>query len=214
MTALIARPLFPLYLLCAALLIGVLWLGRLVPPTLHLTVLNSNPCALPCIFGVVPGVTARDQLPDTFSRAPVSYLSYDATRRTYALRQNNPLPTILVLLNFGSADDMTVRSVQVYQTSPPPTLGTLSDLLLAGYQPSRVFADCQNAQQIVITLDNHPLFAQVALGKVFAPGAPVMLVGAGSDNAAVERALVAFDCAIEQDWRGFALLWKYFSAES
>lgn len=212
MISLFTRLTLPVCLLCAAMTISLMGIGTRLTASPHTSVLTSNPCALPCIFGIIPGVTVRDGLPEMFANVPVSYLSYDSTRKTYALQQQDPLSSLLVLLNFGSPDDETVRSAQIYQTSSEPVLGTLSDFLLAGYRPTRVFTDCQNAQQIVIMLDDQPLFTQVALRQTFKPNAPVMLVGAGSDAAAVERAIYAFGCAAERRWMGFALLWKYLPA--
>jgi hypothetical protein len=201
---------------CWLLIAGVLFVSRRVPAA-HESLITLNPCALPCIFGVTPGATMDDRLTETLTRVPMSYLTYDSTRQTFAFRrdgQNERFDSLLLAVSFASEDDLTVRSAQLFQTSSAPLLGTLSDFLLAGYRPTRVFTDCQNGQQIVITMDDQPLFAQVALGKTFVPGARVMLVGASSDAMAMEQTLFAFGCSIERQWMGFAPLWKYFTTES
>jgi hypothetical protein len=200
--------------LCCLLTVGVMMANRHLPARNDRSLMTINSCALPCVFGVTPGVTRRDHLPETFARIPMSYLTFDSNRALYVFRQNRGLASLQMMVSFGSDNDLTVRAVQLYQTSPQPVLGTLSDFLLAGYRPTRVFTDCQNAQQVVITLGDEALFAQVSLKRVFDPYAPVLLVGAGSNPATMEQAIVAFNCAAERQWMGFALRWKYFPVEA
>jgi hypothetical protein len=200
--------------LCWLLLAGVLFVSRRLPATAHESLIALNPCALPCIFGVTPGAPLDNRLTETLARIPMSYLTYASNRQTFAFRHNERLASLLLAVSFASENDLTVRSVQLYQTSSAPLLGTLSDFLLAGYRPTRVFTDCQNGQQIVIALGDQRLFAQVTAGKTFAPDARVMLVGASSDDTAMEQTLFAFGCTVEHQWMGFAPLWKYFAAES
>ncbi len=192
-----------------ATIILALLLGASLPANAHASLFSANPCPLPCVFGVTPGVTLRNEAMMTLEQQGMSYsfLSQNQSA-SFTTRENRTAPqSTLTLLNFGAAGDMRVTATFLYQMAAGNELGVLSDFLLAGYQPTRVYANCQNAQRLYSVFEQL-LMVQVALEDRIEAGNPVMMVASARDAASLTP-VGGFACATVSAWQGFAPLWKY-----
>ncbi|MEP7291076.1 MAG: hypothetical protein ABI835_04800, partial [Chloroflexota bacterium] len=116
-------------LLCSSVTIALVFGWRLFPNLNDSVLLRSNPCALPCFYGVTPGETTHDQAAAIFAR-------YDPTTIVHDEPMIFTLPdsrsrTVLVSI-FSNANGL-VESIHL--NAPP----ILADLLLTGQPPSHVF---------------------------------------------------------------------------
>jgi hypothetical protein len=208
MTPLLARLLLPLSLLCFLLLALPLLSGRLMPPSEHASLLTSNPCALPCVFGVVPRITSRNDALKAFENIALRATALEPLP-AYEERGSEGTQSLLALLDLSDTEDLIVRSVLLYQLDNQRDLGVLSDFLLAGYQPTRVFSACTSTDRLIIVLDEASLFVQVTLSARVDPNAAVQMVGTTGGSDSMIRALDTFGCATQTNWSGIAALWKH-----
>jgi hypothetical protein len=208
MTPLLTRLLVPLSLLSCILLALPLLTGRLIPLSEHASLLTNNPCALPCVFGVVPRATTRNEALRAFENAVLRTTVLDVALPTYAERGSEGTQSLLALLDLSNPD-LIVRSVILYQMEGGSDLGMLSDFLLAGYQPTRVFSDCASPERLIIVLDEAGLFIQVTPGARLDPNAAVQMFGTTGGSDGMMRALDTFGCAAQANWSGVAALWKH-----
>lgn len=192
----------------AAALILILLLGAARPAAARTSIFTANPCALPCIFGVTPGVTLRNDAMVALEQQGMSYsfLSQNQSA-SFITRESRTSRSTLTLLNFGAAGDMRVTAAYLYQMAAGNELGVLSDFLLAGYQPRRVYANCQSAQRLYIAFEQ-PLIVQIASNNQIKPNVPVMMVASSRGDQPLEP-VGGFACETESEWIGFAPLWKY-----
>jgi len=205
----IARLIPSLCLLCAVSLSAALLIGRLLLPLPHASLLTRNSCALPCLFGVIPGVSSRDEATPQLERLQVSYSYYNPIGRTYPMHESTHPLSLMMYLSFGDPFIGDVRALHLYEMSGAQNLGYLGDFLAAGYQPAHVFAACQNNQHVIITLTDQNTFLEIALNAELMPTSPVLQVSTASDPDAQARSMVDFVCAAETPWLGFAAAWKY-----
>lgn len=189
--------------------VGAVFATRIsaVPP--HVSLLTSNTCTLPCIFGVTPGSSVRDDAMIAFQRAAVSYSYYNPVGRTYPTHESTHPVMFMAYMYFGDPFIGDVRTLQLFQTAGTRSLGYLGDFLLAGYQPARVLTACQDDKYALILLNGQDWFLQVKLDPVIRPDAAVSLISTSSDSAVMARSMDNFGCATESVWMGFAPQWKY-----
>ena len=193
---------------CAILLGVTLLVGTALPASAHASLFSINPCSLPCIFGVTPGKTLRNDAMVALERQQLSYSFLSETQSaSFTVRESRTSRSTLSLLNFGSRGGMSVRALHVYQNGTGNDLGYLSDFLLDGYRPVRVLTHCQNAQRVYVTFEQ-PLLLQVIVRDQLRPDAQVMMV-ASADTGEGVTPIGGFACETESRWRGFASLWKY-----
>lgn len=174
------------------------------------SLLTRNTCALPCVFGITPGVTSRDQAMRTFERSALSFALLRESQPSSILRESDAARTMMMRISFGSQTGATVRSVQLYEMSAALNLGSISDFLLAGYRPTRVYSGCTNVQRMLLEWGD--TYVQVALGARFEPASRVMLIDVSGDSADTAASLATFNCTAVSDWMGFAPQWKYRAA--
>ncbi|MEP7291077.1 MAG: hypothetical protein ABI835_04805 [Chloroflexota bacterium] len=195
-------------LLCALLLGAALLAGATMPMPAHASLFTVNSCTLPCVFDVTPGVTLRNDAMVALERLGLSYSFLSETQSaSFTIRESRNMHSTLSLLNFGGRGGITVQALQVYQREAGNELGFLSDFLLAGYHPTRVLSDCQNAQRIYVVFEQ-PLLLQLAISDQLKPGNQVMMAASASIGAPITP-IGGFACATETPWMGFASLWKY-----
>ncbi len=209
MLALLSRRLLTVYALMCALLGAALVIGATIPIAPHTSIFSKSICALPCVYGLTPGVSTRDQARQTFAPSALSLSLINADQPSYVLRQADDSHSMLAMIDFGSATSTIVRSVQLYPMSAAFDLGTLSDFLLAGYAPKQVFSSCQSSGTIILTLGDGTVYVEVSSVDGVAPDTVIRLLGtAGSRDTAIQS-FGQFVCINQQAWTGFAAVWKY-----
>jgi hypothetical protein len=204
-----ARLTFSLVTLTSLFLGVTLTLSSTLLNTAHTSLFTANSCTLPCLFGVTPGVTLRNDAMMILERQGLSYsfLSQNQSA-SFTTRENRSVPqSTLTLLNFGAAGDMRVTATYLYQMTAGNDLGILSDFLLASYQPIRVFSNCQSIQRIYIVFEQQ-VMVQIAFDHQLKLDDQVMMVASARDDEAL-RPVGGFACETVSDWLGFAPLWKY-----
>lgn len=206
MITLLARLLAALTLLSIALVGVTLLAGGLTPSNERDWLLSTNPCALPCVFGVVPRITTRDDAMKAFENTVLRTTALNALP-TYAERGSAGTQSLLALLDLTNPD-LIVRSVLLYQMEGGSDLGMLSDYLLAGYQPTRVFSECANVERLIVILDEAGLFIQVSPVAAGNTDAAVQLFGSTGGGDGMPRALDTFGCTVQTEWSGMAALWR------
>lgn len=208
MLSLLTRLLLPLSLLCAALLTVAMLSGRLMPLPEHASLLTNNSCSLPCVFGVVPRITSRNDALKAFENIALRTTVLE-TLPEYDQRGSRGTQSLLALLDLSDTEEMTVRSVTLYQLDDRRDLGVLSDFLLAGYQPTHVYSRCASTDRLIIVLNETGLFIQITLNTRVDPDARVLIFGTTGGSDGLPRALETFSCVAISDWSGVAALWKY-----
>jgi hypothetical protein len=202
------RPVVTLSLLCCLLLALPLLAGKLMPLPNHDSLLTNNPCALPCVFGVIPRITTRDDALKAFEHIALRTTALEALP-AYTERGSAGTQSLLALLDLSDTEDWIVRSVLLYQMDEGGDLGVLSDFLLAGYQPTRVFSACASTDRLIIILDEAGLFVQVTLSARVDPNAAVWMFGTTGGSDGLVRSLDTFGCAVQTEWSGLAALWRH-----
>jgi hypothetical protein len=200
--------------LCALLVGAALDLGRRQPAPPNTSLLSLPGCTVPCTFGIVPGTTDR-----TAAQAAVE----QASNRPYQIDSER------ILFDLGGATgqvDFSFMSSQrvgafiVYRSSESPTLGALSDLLLAGYQPQRVVRSCVGTTPrlmgITFGFTNRVFGIEDRMSIVvevkteLSPNTPINILEIRAPNVNFDSALASIPCMVETEWQGFAPLWHYF----
>jgi hypothetical protein len=209
MIALIVRGILPLCGLCAAMLGVTVLVGAAMPTAWHLSIVTDNTCALPCVYGIMPGISTRDQASRLFDRSALSFTMLSEVKPASILRESDSSRSMMVRIDFSSASSNIVHSVQIYQISTDYNLGFLSDLLLAGYEPRRVYAACGDANRMILVLNDQGLYVQVMPEAQLTPNHAIMLLGVTTDGGELSQTISSFGCTAESDWMGFASQWKY-----
>jgi hypothetical protein len=202
----------PLCGLCAVLLGVTTLVGAATPIARHLSIVTDNTCALPCVYGIMPGISTRDQASRLFDRSALSFTMLSEIKPVSILRESDSSRSMMVRIDFSSASSDIVHSVQIYQISPDYNLGFLSDLLLAGYEPRSVYAACGDANRMILVLDEPGLYVQVTPEAQLTPNHAIMLLGVTTDGEGLSQTIRNFGCAVVTDWMGFASQWKYQAA--
>ncbi len=189
-----------LSLLCA----GLIGLTRLTPqPSRAESVLALNPCVLPCLYGITPGQTSRDEVLGVIKAAShdgaahLSLVVVDAEERRAidaVSFDQNEIVTSTLLSNDG-------RYVNI---------GQLSDLMLVGLMPHHLFLYCYPGSFAAYLTFGENDQVQVGLkpGDQLAPDTPILVVKEPAANTADDFTFLG-DCAVVTNWLGFAPLWKY-----
>ncbi len=198
-----------LSLLCGlgiALVVGV----RLLPFVAPLSLLDRNPCALPCFFGVTPGTTTRDQAQDTLNRS-IGVTSVSDTLLTFPLVGNNGQA---VLVSIISDPDGLIESIRLSSTAFDPDLQHFGDLLLSGHTPVEVYRTCADMDHVRFLMTfgtGEALLVELDPNGKLTPQTPITLVDiARPGQRSLLDARSSFGCSVETRWYGFAPLWKYF----
>lgn len=178
------------------------------------SLLAENPCALPCFFGITPGITTRAQavehLGSTVGITPVS-----DTLLTFPLVDNNGQGALVSILN--DADGL-VESIRVIAIGTDTNFAQFGDLLLAGQTPVQVFrtcADMDNVRFLTTFGAGETLLLELFPQGKLTPSTPITLVDIARPNQrSLTDARSSFGCSVETRWYGFAPLWKYFLTPS
>jgi hypothetical protein len=197
--------------LCCLLTGGTLLASRLLPAPRDPSLIARNPCALPCFFGVTPGVTTRDKAPDILARHVAATQVSDYLITFPLVDQEGR--AALASLYFEPGGLLT--SARLIAIDSFTDLGQISDLMLAEQTPSHLFRTCIGVLPIrfLVTFGEQEqtlveLFPQEAL----TPDTPLTLFDlsvAGSRSLYDARA--SFGCSVETRWFGFAPVSRYLA---
>lgn len=189
------------------------WLGSGLPPTPSF--LARNPCSLPCVYGLTPGKTGREEAVAIVEQISSEDPAYSPVNRArlYFSTQDAEL-SVLGLVTFTLPDASTVRMMGFSSAEDDADLGTLGDLIVVGLQPSRIYRSCEaTLTRILITFgDAQHVIAESALPDRLRPDTPLTFMRVYLDDGdTLAEALISFGCAVEMDWHGFAPRWVYLS---
>lgn len=170
----------------------------------------ANPCALPCFFGLTPGITTRAQAIDHLSKTVGVTLVSD-TLLTFSLVDSNGQSALVSIVN--DADGL-VESVRIIAIGTETDLAQFGDLLLTGQTPMQVFrtcADMDNVRFLTTFGAGETLLLELFPQGKLTPSTPITLVDIAPPNQrSLTDARSSFGCSVETRWYGFAPLWKYF----
>jgi hypothetical protein len=193
---------------------GGLVLGlRLLPAPPDTSLLERNPCALPCFFGVTPGVTTRDQAEELLSES-VGVTRVSDTLLTFPLMDNSGRAALVSIL---SDANRLVESVRMSSIDFDPDLEQFGDLLLTGQTPVQVFRTCADMDHVRFLMTfgaGESLLIELYPNGKLTPTTPITLVDISRPGQrSLTDARSSFGCSVETHWYGFAPLWKYFRTE-
>lgn len=196
---------------CCLLSGGALGVSRLLPAPADPSLIARNSCALPCFFGVTPGATTRDEAPAILDQT-VAATQVSDFLITFPLVDNEGRAA-LASLYFEPGGVLT--SIQLIAIDPLTNLGQLSDLLLAGETPARLFRTCDLVVPVrfLMLLGEHDqILVELYPEHSLAPDTPLTLFDlsvVGSRSLYDARA--SFGCSVDTGWYGFAPLSRYFA---
>ena len=193
------------------LLIGAaVLIGRSSPPEANRSVLASNPCSLPCLFGITPGQTTRAQA--------------IAILKPYKPTQISDAVIIFPLLDHsGRMADASVSfdanaqatSVRITAVDLFANVATLRDLLNSGQKPTHLFRTCDAILPVRFLISfgaGDELLAELFPQGDLSLSTPITTLDLSTAAArSLSDARLSFGCSVETVWMGFAPMWKYFS---
>jgi len=199
--------------LIGGLLIGSMGLvGDALPVPADASALAHDSCALPCFFGVTPGVTTRTQAIDLLSKT-VHATENNAASLSFALTDDEGRQS-LASINFGA--DGLVDSVRLIPVDQFANAATLGDLL-ATQKPNHIYHTCAYMLPLrfLITFGaNDELVAEVFPAGDLAPDSRITLFDLSiATSRSLYDATSSFGCTVKTDWLGLAPLWKYFTVD-
>lgn len=210
----VRRLAFTVTLLCALLTAGLVLGLRLLPAPSQSSVLERNPCELPCFFGVIPGTTTRAEAEDILSRS-VGIRRVSDTLLTFPLISTEEKAALVSII---SGADGWVESLRLSSIDINPDLGQLGELLLAGQTPIQVFRTCADMDHVRFLMTfgtGETLLLELFPQGKLTPTTPITLVDiARPGQRSLMDARSSFGCSVETRWYGFAPLWKYFRTEA
>ncbi|GEM_PF-1187694 len=174
------------------------------------SIMAHNSCALPCAFGVTPGVTDRDTAQETYGRLAVrDPLFLTARRYSYTLRLDAPSSpsrvsavspsrsvesvvagrdtpaglneVVLALLFFQSAEGGRIEAVSLYTLSQQQQFWRLGDLMRARGVPDSVIVAYEMVAPDPGNLDSTERCDPLSPGL---PSAPALLLVYDDDTLA------------------------------
>ncbi len=198
------------------LIVSVLVLGNLLAVPVP-SVMAANACDLPCVFGVTPGVTNRDDaitLYEAIASQPSSFLTQ--LERSFTIGTDAPNAGFTIaLVRFERPVGGAVLAVRLYEMSSSIQLGTVGDLLLEKQEPTRVYSTCERDAPILLLLFADGAIARIEFEGRLLPSTPLKLFAISADmEATLPPLLASFGCTRETTWHGFAPAWVYQTAES
>ncbi len=202
-----------LFTLVFSLLITVfLWLGGSLPP--NLSVMERNPCPLPCVFEIIPGTTnLREALAVMQRLAPDDYRLGNGHSLLFRMRDDHDRIVHGEVLFMPRG--LVVGAARISTAGSRAYLWRLGDMLAAGLQPSRVYRACNTPHLLMEFGDSIEVVVQLRTADSLRPETPLTLIHvAVADANTIYHARADFGCRIEIGWRGFARRWAYLQAQN
>jgi len=204
-----------LLMICFSALIGVcLFAGRSGLVADSASVMDRSPCALPCVFDIVPGVTTQgDALTLLHGVAPNDFHLTSQNSLFFNIRDaNNRLVRGELMFAPGNG---VVSAARISTGGSRAYLWRLGDLFNAGLQPTHVFRSCNtNVFHLLLEFGNNiEVVVELRSTDSLQPETPVTLLHVSAKDAnTLYRARADFGCRIETGWSGFARRWVYLRA--
>lgn len=197
------------------LIIATRALGAAQSPSAS-SLLATNPCALPCLWGVTAGQSTREEalavLPTTTGQ-PVADVGAGLLYFTVAAEHHGSAQGI-VLIDLN--DRSTVQTLRLSPITAGLPVATLAEALLYGLPPRSVFRTCDGItppRLLIIFGEHAELMVEAVLPTHVSPSMPLTLFDLSVRNIRSSYdARASFGCSIETGWRGFAPRWRYFAA--
>jgi hypothetical protein len=183
----------------------------------HPSLITQNPCDLPCVYGITPGETNREQVlalvaqiaGDNYSEGPV-----DGGGLIFRIEHNGFAVLGMVALN--RSRDTQVRSVGMVPVGEDD-LGRLGDLIAIGLQPVAVYRSCDTTIPVMLIgfgTDSR-IVAELPLARRLRPETPISFLRVYQDEGnTLGESILSFGCVIETGWHGFAPRWAYSAHQS
>lgn len=197
--------------LFALLISAAVATGRQAPPR-HNSILAQHPaCALPCLLGITPGQTRREDAIALIS--PIAEYPLDQTGLSFGFNIPDEAGRFITgLLIFDGAG--VVQYIRLY-TRRWSGLGLrLGDLMLE-MPPSNVYRSCSDIYpvRLLLAYDGSPQVSVAAVvDRVVSPHAPVSMIAVSAQEdmfAQTLASVVSGGCHIPSEWQGFGGVWLY-----
>ena len=122
-------------------LTGALWVGASAAQTDYSFALAANNCQLPCIFGITPGVTTRQEaIILVGERANLNRLATNDS--IYFNVRDGQNRRVLVVLEFTTETPSRVRTIRLSPRDLDAQMWRLGDLLGTGREPLYTLREC------------------------------------------------------------------------
>lgn len=173
--------------------------------------LTSNPCAFPCMLGIVPGQTTRE---DAIQILLSIGLTPDAGQNMFVRTASPPTDEVetLYIVQLQSNADNQVSWLRLIAGSNSE-LSYLGDLLSKGEHPVRLFRACTGMfpfRMMMVFGEYQQVIVELLIDSEISPFTPILLVDSSEPGTrSVFDARASFGCSVEVRWRGFAPLWRY-----
>jgi hypothetical protein len=202
-----------LALMCSLLVGAALLIPRVLPAPPDDSVIGRNLCALPCFFGVLPGITTDTDAFTALSQY-VDFTDVSDFLLTFPLVDYEGR-TSIVSVNFDASLEPRVASVRATAVDIFTNIGQFGDLLLAGQKPNHVFHTCAYVLPVrfLVTFGEYDeLLVELFPRGDLAPDTSITLFDLSAvGSRSLYDARSSFGCTVESGWLGFAPLWKYFA---
>lgn len=200
------RALLVLPLVFCICLTGALWVGAAAVPPDRVFALADSACALPCVFGITPGVTTRQEA--LVIAGEVASLNRLATNDSiyFNVRDGNQR-RVLVVLEFTSDIPARVRTIRMSRRDTDAQVWRLGDLLTTWREPLYTLRECAPTLSLLYVIfgSNSEMIAMVSTDERLSPYDPLILL----DIEVGQQGLPTYNrlpmgCQHLTYWHGFA----------
>lgn len=207
-----------IYALCALMVSTAVALGRGLPSDNQHVLMLPRSCALPCIFGIIPGETRRSQALGVL--ATLADFPIDQSGAIWSFQlpdaQGNLINGVLI-----SGEEDVVEDMRLYTRRWAGLGVTLGDLMQEdSMYPTQVYRSCSGTfpVRLLLSFEGEPQvsFAAIISDSV-TPFAPVSLIDVSTSDEYFPQTLATLfgnGCYIPSEWRGFASAWLYTTTET
>jgi hypothetical protein len=191
--------------LVSALLIGLSAVIGGVLPVVP-SILTLNPCDLPCVYGINPGVTDAAQTRVIVQQlAGSNYSDSPAEGGSLIFRMERGDFSVLGTAAFELPTGTSVRAVGFLPVSTG-NVGRLGDIMAMGFDPAFVYRTCDTTIPLLLIGfgANSRIVAESALPPRLRPDTPITFLRVYHDKGnTLGEAMISFGCLVETGWHGF-----------
>ena len=199
------------------MLSGVVILASRTAPQTNGSIMAQNSCPLPCVFGITPGQTRRDEVEAKIENIVLQQRDFGVSPGgNFIFRLlDGRNQALFGIVRFDEFEPNLVSSIGVAMWGVHSQVWRLGDVLAAGLQPHRVFRSCDSiVPRLLIFFGGEDRYSgEIQLrGSHLRPEAlltslEVFMPG----EAGLSSARQNFGCTVEIGWHGFAPRWVYFN---
>jgi hypothetical protein len=200
------RALFIISFGFCVLLTGAVVIGAAVTQTDHAFALTGSDCALPCVFGITPGVTTRQEaLVIAGERANLNRLATNDS--IYFNVRDGDQRRVLVVLEFTNESPSRVRTIRISRRDTDAQVWRLGDLLTTGREPLYTLRECAPTLSLLYLVfgSDSEMIAMVSANRRLSPFDLLILL----DIEVGQQGLPTYNrlpmgCQHLTHWHGFA----------